>query len=217
VIELDGPRLPAASGNAPEQLVILCHGYGADGHDLISLGTALQSLLPEAAFVAPNAPEPCPMSPMGRQWFAITRTDEHEYLRGCQQAGPMLDGFITSQIEAYDVKPSRVALVGFSQGTMMALYVALRRAEPLAGVVGFSGALVGPKLLEDEIRSRPPVLLVHGRDDAVVPVGALPAATKALARLNVSVEWHIEETLGHGIDQTGLKLCGIFLAKSLYA
>jgi phospholipase/carboxylesterase len=215
VTELDGPRLAPASGDKPEQLVIFCHGFGADGNDLIALGSALQPLLPEAAFVSPHAPEPCAMAPMGRQWFPITRMDPQEYWRGCQAAGPSLDNFIDQEMARSEVPDNRTALVGFSQGTMMALYVALRRARPLAGVVGYSGALAGPEHLAGEIKARPPMLLVHGKQDDVVPAAALPA--EALADNDVSVEWHLSDNLGHGIDQKGLELGGQFLAKVLYA
>ena len=217
MIELDGPRLAPASGDEPEQLVIFCHGFGADGNDLISLGSALQSLLPEAAFVSPHAPEPCAMAPMGRQWFPITRMDPQEYWHGCQAAGPILDNFIDREMARCKLSDNRVALVGFSQGTMVALYVALRRARPLAGVVGYSGALAGPEHLAGEIKARPPILLVHGKRDEMVPAAALTAAAKALAGNNVSVEWHLSDDLGHGIDQNGLELGGRFLAKVLYA
>lgn len=217
MIDIDGPRLPPASGDNPEQLVIFCHGYGADGNDLISLGQAMGALLPEAAFVSPHAHEPCPLSPMGRQWFEITRLDPDEYWRGCQAAGPVLARFIDQEIARSGVTESRTALVGFSQGTMMALHTALRRIALLAGVVGFSGALAGPEHLADEIKSKPPVLLIHGRQDDVVPVAALSAATEALSALDVPVEWHIADGLGHGIDQTGLELAGQFLAKTLYS
>lgn len=206
MIELDGPRLAPASGGAPRQLVIFCHGYGADGNDLINLGQQWQGLLPDAAFVSPHAPDPCTMSPMGRQWFPITRLDPDEYWTGCQAAGPVLDNFITAELERHGLTEASVALVGFSQGTMMALHVGLRRDKPLAVIVGFSGALAGPEFLPAEIKSKPPVLLVHGREDDVVPVAALPMAAGVLEQLQVPVSTHISEGLGHGIDQKGLEL-----------
>ena len=206
MIELDGPRLAPASGAAPRQLVIFCHGYGADGNDLISLGQQLQGILPDAAFVSPHAPDPCAMSPMGRQWFPITRLDPDEYWTGCQAAGPVLDHFITSELARHDLTEADVALVGFSQGTMMALHVGLRRADPLAVIIGYSGALAGPEHLPAEIKSKPSVLLVHGREDDIVPVAALPTAAGVLGQLQVPLNSHISEGLGHGIDQTGLEL-----------
>jgi len=206
MIELDGPRLEPASGNAARQLVIFCHGYGADGNDLISLGQQFQGLLPDAAFVSPHAPDPCAMSPMGRQWFPITRLDPDEYWAGCKAAGPVLDHFITSELERHGLTEASVALLGFSQGTMMALHVGLRRAKPLAAIIGFSGALAGPEHLPAEIKSKPPVLLVHGREDDVVPVAALPMAAGVLEQLQVPVTTHISVGLGHGIDPTGLEL-----------
>jgi len=206
MVELDGPRLAPASGVAPRQLVVFCHGYGADGNDLISLGQQFQGILPDAAFVSPHAPDVCAMSPMGRQWFPITRLDPDEYWTGCQAAGPVLDNFITAELARQNLTEADVALVGFSQGTMMALHVGLRRAKPLAVIIGYSGALAGPEFLPSEIKSKPPVLLVHGRDDDVVPVAALPSAAGALGQLQVPVSSHISEGLGHGIDQSGLEL-----------
>lgn len=208
---LDGPRLDPLSGEAPRQLVILCHGYGADGNDLIGLGSQWQALLPHAAFVSPHAPERCGMSPMGYQWFPITRLDPDEYWNGVRAAGPVLDAFIDDELEAAGLDESALALVGFSQGTMMCLHVGLRRAIAPAAILGFSGALAGPDSLAGEIRCRPPVMMVHGDMDEVIPVQALYSATEALAAVDVGVQWHVSAGIGHGIDGAGLSLGGEFL------
>lgn len=208
---LDGPRLAPASGGDPKQLVILCHGYGADGNDLIGLGGQWQTLLPDAAFVSPHAPEPCGMSPMGYQWFPITRLDPDEYRTGVRAAAPLLDSFIDDELEAVGLDESALALVGFSQGTMMSLHVGLRRERPLAAILGYSGALAGPEELAGEIRSRPPVMLIHGDRDEVIPVQALHQAAQALGSVEVGVQWHISQGIGHGIDGAGLALGGEFL------
>src|ERR1051325_11393420 len=134
---LTGPRLPPARGSATH-LVVLCHGYGADGNDLIGLARLWQRLLPTVAFAAPNAPEPCAGSPMGYQWFPISRLDPHEMQRGVQSAAPALDGFIDAELKRLDLPAERLALVGFSQGTMMSLQVGLRRAIKPAAIVGYS-------------------------------------------------------------------------------
>lgn len=210
-LQLNGPRLPAASGKA-DRLVIFCHGYGADGNDLIALGRHWQRLLPTTAFVSPHAPERCAGSPMGYQWFGITRLQPDEMLRGVERAAPILNAFIDGELARLGIDASRLALVGFSQGTMMALHVGLRRAVAPAAIVGFSGALPGPEKLPTEIVSRPPVLLVHGDADEMIPVQALHAAANGLGAAGVAVRWHVSRGVGHGIAPDGLELAGKFLA-----
>lgn len=209
--QLNGPRLPAASGKA-DRLVILCHGYGADGNDLIGLGRHWQRLLPTAAFVSPHAPERCAMSPTGYQWFGLTRMQPDEMLRGVERAAPVLNAFIDAELARLGLDGSRLALVGFSQGTMMSLHVGLRRTVSPAAIVGFSGALPGPERLPAEIVSRPPVLLVHGDADEMIPVQALQAAANGLGAAGVTVRWHVSRGIGHGIAPDGLELAGRFLA-----
>jgi phospholipase/carboxylesterase len=208
--QLNGPRLPPAQGKA-DRLVIFIHGYGADGNDLIGLGGEWQRLLPTAAFVSPNAPQPCAGSPMGYQWFPITRMDPGEMMRGVESAAPILNAFIDAELTRLGLDGSRLALVGFSQGTMMALQVGLRRAVGPAAIVGYSGALAGAERLPAEIKSHPPVLLVHGDADQMIPVQALNMAANGLAAAGVPVRWHISRGVGHGIAPDGLELGGKFL------
>jgi phospholipase/carboxylesterase len=217
--EIDGPRLEPRSG-AARQLVVFLHGYGADGNDLIDIGRAWQSLLPQAAFVSPHAPEPCGQAPMGRQWFPLTMRDPEERWTGVTKARPALDRFLDAELQRRSLPPSALALVGFSQGTMMALHVGLRRAVAPAAIVGYSGLFVVPETVDPdafagEIRSRPPVLLVHGEQDDLIPVQALFHAAQALAALEIPAEWHISAGVGHGIDQEGLRHGGEFLARQL--
>lgn len=209
--QLNGPRLPAASGKA-DRLVIFCHGYGADGNDLIGLGRHWQRLLPTAAFASPHAPERCAMSPMGYQWFGITRMQPDEMLRGVERAAPVLNAFVDAELARLGLDGSRLAFVGFSQGTMMSLHVGLRRAVPPAAIVGFSGALPGAERLPAEIVGRPPVLLVHGDADDMIPVQALHAAANGLGAAGVAVRWHVSHGVGHGIAPDGLELAGKFLS-----
>lgn len=211
--QLNGPRLPAATGKA-DCLVIFCHGYGADGNDLIGLGSHWQRLLPNAAFASPHAPERCAMSPMGYQWFGITRLQPEEMLRGVEHAAPLLEAFIDSELVRLQIDPSRLALVGFSQGTMMSLHVGLRRRIAPAAIVGFSGILPGAERLPAEILSRPPVLLIHGDADEVIPVQAIHAAANGLGAAGVNAQWHISRGIGHGIGPDGLELAGHFLAEA---
>ena len=211
VAQINGPRLPAASGKA-DRLVIFCHGYGADGNDLIGLGQHWRQLMPTAAFASPHAPERCAMSPMGYQWFPITRLAPDEMLRGVERAAPVLNAFIDAELARLELDGSRLALVGFSQGTMMSLHVGLRRAVAPAAIVGFSGALPGAERLPAEIVSRPPVLLAHGDADEMIPVQALHAAANGLGAAGVAVRWHVSRGIGHGIAPDGLDLAGRFLA-----
>jgi phospholipase/carboxylesterase len=216
--ELDGPRLEPKSGTA-RQLVVFLHGYGADGNDLIDIGRAWQDLLPEAAFVSPHAPRPCGQAPMGREWFPLTFRDPDERWTGVNDAAPGLNAFLDAELKRHNLPPSALALVGFSQGTMMSLHVGLRRAVAPAAIVGYSGMLVVPEAVDPdqfaaEIRSRPPVLLVHGDSDQLIPVQALMHAAQGLAALEVPVQWHISEGVAHGIDQEGLRHGGEFLARA---
>ncbi|HTP90527.1 MAG TPA: prolyl oligopeptidase family serine peptidase [Xanthobacteraceae bacterium] len=217
--ELDGPRLAPRSG-AAQQLVVFLHGYGADGNDLIDIGRAWQQYLPQAAFVSPHAPEPCGQAPTGRQWFPLTFRDENERWIGVNKAAPVLDRFLDSELARHKLPPSALMLVGFSQGTMMALHVGLRRAAPPAAIVGYSGLLVVPadgdaQSFAAGIKSRPPVLLVHGDRDDLIPPQALFQAAQGLAALGVPVEWHLSPGTGHGIDAEGLRHGGEFLARRL--
>ena len=212
---MDGPRMTPGSGGAPKQLVVFLHGYGADGNDLMSLGQHWRSLLPNAAFVSPHAPEPCAGNPFGgRQWFGLTMSDPQERWRGVEKAGPSLNAYIDQELAAYGLGDDALALVGFSQGTMMALHIGLRRPKTMAAIVGFSGLLVEPNRLKADIKSRPPVLLVHGERDEVIPVQALQQARIALAEAGVPVEWHISPGLPHGIDGDGLDIAGRFLVNA---
>jgi phospholipase/carboxylesterase len=217
--ELDGPRLGPRTGPA-RQLVVFLHGYGADGNDLIEIGRAWQQLLPNAAFVSPHAPEPCGQAPVGRQWFALTFRDPNERWIGVNKAAPLLDRFLDTELKRHNLPPSALALVGFSQGTMMSLHVGPRRSVPPAAIVGYSGVLVlppngNPEAMAPEIKSRPPILLVHGDQDDLIPPQALFQSAQALADIGLPVEWHLSAGTGHGIDPEGLRHGGEFLARAL--
>jgi phospholipase/carboxylesterase len=209
---IDGPRLPALSGKA-RQLVVFLHGYGADGNDLIGIGKQWSKFLPDAAFASPHAPEPCGGAPMGRQWFGLTFRDPGERWRGVVQARPALDAFLDAELARHGLSESQMALVGFSQGTMMALHVGLRRKSSPAAIVGYSGALEGVEHLS-EVTAKPPVLLIHGDQDEVIPVQALFHAGQALGAAGIPAEWHMSQGIGHGIDGEGLMHGLGFLAKA---
>jgi phospholipase/carboxylesterase len=214
---LTGPRLAPRSGQT-KRLVVFLHGYGADGNDLIEIGRQWQAWLPDTAFFAPNAPEIVPQS-MGRQWFPLTFRDPNERWRGVNQAGPGLDALLDAELAQHGLPASKLALVGFSQGTMIALHVALRRPQPLAAIVGYSGLLVlderqDPDGLKRAVQAKPPILLVHGDQDDLIPLDALFLSADALAGADVPCEWHLSLGLGHGIDGAGLKHGGLFLARA---
>ncbi len=208
---LDGPGIPPASGGKAKQLVILIHGVGADGNDLIGLAPYFQHVLPEAMFLSPHAPFPFDMAPTGRQWFSLQDFSSETRLRGVRSAAPILNAFIDAKLAENDLDEDRLALIGFSQGTMMALHVGLRREKRVAGIIGYSGMLVGPELLADEMRSKPPVLLTHGDADPVLPVRSMPMAVEGLNSVGINVKAHIRPGLGHGIDDECVRLGSSFL------
>jgi phospholipase/carboxylesterase len=206
---LSGPRLDA-KGEATH-LVVLVHGYGADGNDLLGLAPHWQQFLPSVAFSAPNAPEPCAGSPMGHQWFPISRMDPAEMARGVAGAAPLLDAYLDAELARLSLPPERLALVGFSQGTMMSLHVGLRRE--VAAIVGYSGMLAAPPPALDA--RAPPVLLVHGGADPMIPADALFLSAGALGQAGAAVQWHVSPGVGHSIDEAGLILGAEFLSLAL--
>ena len=210
---LSGPRLPPQRG-AATHLVVLCHGYGADGNDLIGLAPHWQRALPTVAFAAPNAPEPCAGAPSGYQWFPISRLDPGEMQRGVEAAAGALNSFLDAELARLELPPERLALVGFSQGTMMALQVGLRRAVKPAAIVGYSGMMARGTELEPLAADTPPVLLVHGDADQMIPAQAMLASAMMLAGAGATVQWHIAPGVGHGIDPIGLEMGGAFLTQA---
>ena len=215
LMALSGPSRPPLAGGKPTRLVILLHGLGADGNDLIGLQQYWGRLLPEAEFVSPNAPFPCDMAPYGYQWFSVQDRTPPAVLAGVRAAAPMLDGFIDDELQKRGLSEGEAALVGFSQGTMMSLYVGLRRERPLAGILGYSGRLIAADLLAGELRSCPPVLLVHGTADPMVPFQSLAEAEAALKRAGVPVETLACVGIEHSIDPEGLERGGRFLREVL--
>ena len=211
--ELDGPRLAPAAGGAPKQLVVFLHGYVADGNDLIARGREWAPLLPHAAFVSPHAPEPCGMAPMGRQWFDLSMGDMSIIAAGVKRAAPALDSFLDAELERQGLTADSLALVGFSQGTMMALAVGLTRQARPAAIVGYSGALATVEGLPP-LGQGPAILLVHGDMDEVIPVEAMTIAREALGQAGLQVQWHVSRGIGHGIDGDGLRLGGEFLKQA---
>src|SRR5580700_8010678 len=214
-LTLSGPSHPPHSGGKAKRLVILLHGLGADGNDLIGLAPYWAPHLPDAEFLSPNAPFPCDMAPFGYQWLSARDPSPEARLAGARAAAGILNDFIDESLEARGLSDSELALVGFSQGTMMSLFIGPRRERPLAGIVGFSGRLIAPELLAAEIRSRPPILLVHGTDDPMVSYDSMAEAEAALGAAGVAVETLTCPGVGHSIDGDGLQRGGQFLHRVL--
>ncbi len=214
---LDGPRI-APKNRVAKQLVVFLHGYGADGNDLIAIGKQWQSLLPDAAFVSPHAPHPCAQAPTGRQWFPLTLRNPEALWEGVVEARPALDAFLDAELARLKLDDSRLALVGFSQGTMMALHVGLRRKRAPAAILGYSGVLVGPEHLAEatarDAQGRPPpIFLVHGNEDDLISVESLFVAAEDLSTAGIPCQWHMSFGIGHGIDTGGLVHGGLFVGK----
>ncbi|WP_127111877.1 alpha/beta hydrolase [Shimia sediminis] len=215
---LSAGRKEPISGTTRSAVVFL-HGYGANGADLLGLADPLAEHLPDTLFLAPDAPESIPGMPMGLQWFPIPWIDgssEEESERGLQAAAEDLNAFLDAVMVDEDLLPEQVVLFGFSQGTMMALHVAPRREDEVAGIVAFSGRLLAPELLGDEAQSKPPILLVHGDQDDVVPVQSLPQAAEALQNAGFTdVYAHIMKGTAHGIAPDGLSVALAFMRDKL--
>jgi phospholipase/carboxylesterase len=225
-----GPSLAPANRKPATSAVIFLHGYGSNGDDLIGLAPFFAQTLPGTAFYSPHAPEPWEGGMFGgKQWFSLAGYDPEAPRRdparmgglyermyaGAVKASTFLDGFIDQAAAHHGLAADKIALIGFSQGTMMALHAGLRRPQQLGAIVGFSGAMVGGTKLKDEIKSRPPVILFHGSDDPVVPVQALDEIKAVLAANNVQHESHVIPGLQHGIDPTGAERAAAFLKKHL--
>jgi len=209
--QLSGPTRKPRSGGVPKQLVILLHGWGADGANLIDLADMFAQVLPDALFVAPNAPYPCEVNPFGYQWFSLMDRQPQHMLDGVRNAAAALNQYIDEQLKALSLDNSKLILVGFSQGTMVALHVAARRSPQIAAIVGYSGALIAPEILGTEIVARPPICLLHGEADEVVPFAAMKQATEALKSHGFTIESHPRPFLSHSIDMEGIKLASAFV------
>ena len=214
MIKLEGPSYGPEAGGKPGHLVVLLHGYGADGEDLIGLAPVMAPLMTDVVFHAPNAPYPCEGNPFGYQWFGISRLDPAIAAAGVRAAAPFVEGFLDEALAKYGLDESKTVLVGFSQGTMMALHVGLRRTRQFAGIIGFSGMLAAPESLGAEMKSRPLVLLLHGDSDEMLPHQLTERAAEVLRQHGIKVGLHIAEGVGHGIDESGLAHATKFLLEA---
>lgn len=203
------------SGGSPKQIVLLLHGYGSNGADLISLAPHWQRNLPDALFLAPNAPQRLSNLSSGYQWWPLSAFTPQALASGAASAAPAIEAFIDRKLKQYGLTETSLAIVGFSQGTMMALHVGLRRPRKVAAIIGYSGMLTGGQELSHLPITKPPVLLIHGSADPIVPVAALHAAKMELEHLGIDVTAHISPGVGHSVDPIGLRMGGEFVAKAL--
>lgn len=210
---VNGASLQPRSGGPARQIVLLLHGYGSSGSDMISLAPAWQQSLPDALFLAPHAPQRT--GGAGYQWWALHDLSPQALAAGAAWAAPALDEFIDRKLKQYGLTEADLAMVGFSQGTMMALHVGLRRPHQVAAIVGYSGMLTGSARLRADLVTKPPVLLIHGSHDPVVPVAALHAAEHELKHLGIDVATHIASGVRHSVDPVGLRLGREFVARAL--
>lgn len=211
--ELTSHRRGPEIGTA-KRVVIFVHGYGADGADLLGLADPLGPHLPDTAFYAPDAPDRSTANPMGYQWFPIPWIDgssEEAAVAGMAAAADDLNAYVAQVLRDEALTADKLILFGFSQGTMMSLHIAPRMADEIAGVVAFSGRLMVPEKLADEVVSKPPVLLIHGDQDDVVPPQSLNEAGETLGAAGFDVYAHIMEGTGHGIAPDGLSVALTFM------
>ncbi|MBU7588064.1 MAG: dienelactone hydrolase family protein [Sphingopyxis terrae] len=208
---VNGASLKPRSGQPPENIVLLLHGFGSSGSDMIALAPAWQEALPDTLFLAPHAPQRCGMMGAGYQWWGLSGFAPSALAAGAASAAPAVDAFIDRKLDQYGLTEADLALVGFSQGTMMALQIGLRRPRAVAAVVGYSGMLAGSAGLENGGLPKPPVLLIHGTADPVVPVAALHMSESQLKHLGVNVTTHL--SYAHNVDPVGLRLGRDFVAE----
>jgi phospholipase/carboxylesterase len=201
------------SGSAPKHVVILLHGLGANGIDLLGLARYWEQAVPDAIFISPDAPFPCDMAPVGFQWFSLQDRRAESMLLGVEEAAPILNDYIDGVLAHYDLTDENLALVGFSQGTMMSLYAGPRRTHKIAGILGYSGALIGGEELSSPGIQKPPVTLIHGDSDSVVPIDAYYHAKETLERSGFDVDGDVRPYLDHGIDDEGIAMGAKFLSK----
>jgi phospholipase/carboxylesterase len=212
---VNGKSLKPRSGAAPRQIVLLLHGFGSSGADMIALAPHWQDALPDALFLAPHAPQRCGMLGGGYQWWGLSGFAPAALAAGAASAAPAIDAFIDRKLDQYGLTDADIALVGFSQGTMMALHLGLRRERPVAAVRGYSGLIAGTAPLAHRDFAKPQVLLIHGTADPVVPIAAMHRAESQLKHLGVPVTTHVSYGLGHSVDPVGLRLGRDFVSRAL--
>jgi len=211
---ISGPEIKSKTQTL-SSIVLLLHGYGADGENLISLAAELSKAFPDTHFFSPNGILPFENAPFGYQWFGLNDRSEQSMLKGLNNAAPYINQFIDYQLQKFNLSDENLALIGFSQGAMLALHTALRRTKKIGAVISFAGMLVAPQLLQTELKSKPPVSLIHGALDDVIPLPAMQMALAALEYAHIPVETIIEPMLGHSIGTVGLEFARKALKRNL--
>jgi len=209
--EISGPfKLPFGK-ELPQKMVVFLHGVGADGYDLLSLSDEFVEALPPSVFLAPNAPFSYDMFPMGYQWFSLKEYTEDKLYEGIKVALPILQNYIEQNLVKYQLNFKDLILIGFSQGAMMAVQLALRLPEACQAVISYSGAIVKPDILAQEIKSKPPIMLFHGDKDQVLPAENLFNADQALEKMGIPARSYLLENVGHSISLEAIEMSQNFL------
>ena len=203
------------SKNKPQQAVVLCHGYGGDGKDISNLAISWQRFLPDAIFLCPNAPEICAVNPQGYQWFDLTSEKEEIVLEKSLVAEEKLSIFLDQVFDNFKLKPTNLALVGFSQGCMMSIQVGLKKKEQINCLIGYSGKVINQKHLSDNVNSKPKILLMHGANDTIVPPTHLLEAKEYLSNLGIKIKTKLFKNCEHRIPVEGSSLGLGFIRKNL--
>ena len=212
---LDVTSILPLSKNKPRQVIILCHGYGGDGKDISTLAINWQRFLPDAIFLCPNAPEVCTVNPRGYQWFDLTTEEEKIILEKSLIAEEKLNIFLDQVFDNFQLAPSNLALIGFSQGCMMAIQVGLKRKERINCLIGYSGKVINQKHLSDNIKSKPKIFLMHGANDTIVSPTYLLEAKEYLNKHGLKIKTKLFKNCDHKIPVEGSSLGLGFLRKNL--
>ena len=212
---LEAISIPPLSKSDPKQAIVLCHGYGGDGKDISALAINWQRFLPEAVFICPNAPEICAVNPQGFQWFDLTSENEKIILEKSLIAEEKLSTFLDQVLNNFQLEPSNLALVGFSQGTMMSIQVALKKKKEINCLIGYSGKIINQEHLSDNISSRPKIFLMHGANDTIVSPTHLLESKEYLKKCGINTKIKMFKNCEHRIPIEGSSLGLGFLKKNL--
>ena len=212
---LEVTSIPPLSKNKPRQVVVLCHGYGGDGRDISILATNWQRFLPDAVFLCPNAPEICAVNAQGYQWFDLSSDKEEVILEKSLVAEVKLDTFLDQVLDNFQLGTTNLALVGFSQGCMMSIQIALKKKEQINCLIGYSGKVINQKHLSDKIKSKPKIFLMHGAKDTLVPPTHLLEAKEYLVKHGLKIKTKLFKDCEHRIPVEGISLGLGFLKKNL--